>query len=81
MTQANQNRPSMLAIATNPAVMRRAAKIALVVGTILMAINHGDSIIMGQMTLVSWLKCALTFLVPYCVSTATAIMAARDTAA
>ncbi|MEO9515785.1 MAG: nitrate/nitrite transporter NrtS [Paracoccaceae bacterium] len=61
-----------------PAVVRRAAKIAFVVGIILMFINHGDKIVMGHMTTLAWMKCALTFLVPYSVSTVTAILTARE---
>jgi hypothetical protein len=46
----------------------RAVKIAALVGCILAAINHGDSIAANQMTTSAWLKVALTFCVPYCVS-------------
>lgn len=77
MSLAKTN-PSALDVATCSTVVTRSAKIALVVGFLLMGINHGDTILQGEMSGMSWLKCALTFLVPYCVSTVTAVMAARD---
>ena len=46
----------------------RAVKIAALVSCIKAAINHGDSIAANQMTVSAWLKIALTFCVPYCVS-------------
>jgi len=46
----------------------RAVKIAALVGRILAAIKHGDSIITNQITTGARLKVALTFCVPYCVS-------------
>ena len=46
---------------------RRAFATALVVGTILTAINHGDLIIAGSVPTAA--KVALTYLVPYCVAT------------
>ena len=38
------------------------------VGTILFAINQLDVVLRGQATTAVWLKCGLTFLVPFCVS-------------
>ncbi|MEO9821280.1 MAG: nitrate/nitrite transporter NrtS [Paracoccaceae bacterium] len=78
MSDTFNTRPSALQVALSPAVMRRAAKIAFVVGVILMFINHGDKIVMGHMTPLAWMKCALTFFVPYSVSTVTAILTARE---
>lgn len=59
-------------------VVRRAALMALVVGHVLAAINHGDRILAGTMTTGDWLKVVLTFLVPYTVSTISSILAARE---
>ncbi len=56
----------------------RACKVALVVGCILAAINHGDSILQGQMTANAWLRVLLTFCVPYCVSWYSAVKAASQ---
>jgi hypothetical protein len=52
-----------------PSVVTRSLKVGLVVGTILALINYTDRIVGGAMTGVDWLKLALTYLVPYCVST------------
>lgn len=45
----------------------KAAVTALVVGTLLTAINHGDTILAGQSP--PLLKILLTYCVPYCVTT------------
>ncbi|WP_299369862.1 nitrate/nitrite transporter NrtS [uncultured Tateyamaria sp.] len=65
-------------IATDRTVVARAFKIALIVGTVIALINHGDKVATGAMTGIDWLKCALTFLVPYSVSTYSSVMAVRD---
>lgn len=48
-------------------VPRRSFAVALVVGTILNLINQGDAIL-GTAP-INWLKLALTYVVPYAVST------------
>ncbi len=48
--------------------LRRTAAIALVVGTVLMLINHFDTIVSGDATRTTWLKVALTYCVPFVVS-------------
>lgn len=45
----------------------RSFKVALLVGTILNAINQGDALFSGAQ--INWVKMSLTFLVPYCVAT------------
>jgi hypothetical protein len=50
-------------------VLLRAVKIALLVGTLLMIINHGDRILTGAMAPEHWLKVLLSYFVPYFVST------------
>jgi hypothetical protein len=50
-------------------VVIRGAKVGLIVGTILTAINHGDLILAGTLDVNSVWKISLTYLVPYCVST------------
>jgi hypothetical protein len=47
------------------------------VGAILVAINHADRFLAGSLTRADWLKMALTFLVPYAVSTYAAVEAIR----
>lgn len=70
--------PTAWQIATDGTVMKRATKIALVVGIVIAVINHGDRMAAGQMDASAWLKCALTFLVPYSVSTYSSVMAVRE---
>jgi len=70
-----------LAVARQRAVVLRACKFALVVGAVLIAINHGDALIAGELPPRRWLQMGLTVLVPYVVSTLSsvgAILAVRD---
>ena len=46
-----------------------AFKVALIVGTILTAINQGDIIASGQIAPSDLVKILLNYFVPYCVST------------
>ena len=69
---------SFLAVATDPSVVRRAAKIALIVGVILAVINHGNRLIAGEVDAGTLVRIALTFLVPYSVSTYSSVQAVRD---
>ena len=46
----------------------RTVRIALVVGTILFAINQLDVVVRGHATALVWAKVALTYLVPFCTS-------------
>jgi hypothetical protein len=59
--------------ACRPGIVKTAIKVALIVGTILAVINHGDSIVEGTMESGDWLRVALTYLVPYSVSTYSAV--------
>ena len=69
---------SYLNLAFRKSVIRRAIKIALVVGCILALINHGDRIIFQDMKPVDWFKILLTFCVPYCVSTVSSVLAIKQ---
>jgi hypothetical protein len=40
----------------------------LIVGTILFAINQLDVVVAGHATTTTWIKIAVTYLVPFCVS-------------
>ena len=49
---------------------RRSARVAIVVGSILVALNQGDQLLAGTFPFVTaWWKLPLTYLVPFCVST------------
>jgi hypothetical protein len=69
--------PGFLEVARRPAVVRRALRYAVVVGTILVSINHGDAILRGDVSTGRLLRIVLTCMVPYCVSTASSVEATR----
>jgi hypothetical protein len=69
-----------LKLATSGSVVRRATVVAMVVGTILVAINHGDAIVRGDLSMGRLLRIALTVMVPYCVSTYSSVSALRTAA-
>lgn len=54
-------------------VVRRALKCAVVVGAILIGINHGDALLHGDLTDSRLLKMGLTVMVPYMVSTLSSV--------
>ena len=64
-------------LATSASVVRRAAMVALIVGAVLVAINHGDAIVRGDVSPARALRIVLTVLVPYCVSTYSSVSAIR----
>ncbi|WP_448572798.1 nitrate/nitrite transporter NrtS [Trichothermofontia sp.] len=51
-----------------PDYAKTALRVALIVGSILFAINHGMALWQGQMTQARWYSGLLTYLVPYLVS-------------
>lgn len=55
---------------TDRTCARRCLRVAAVVGTILALINHGDTIIAGEVTVLLVAKIALTYAVPYMVCAA-----------
>jgi hypothetical protein len=59
-------------------VRKRALKVALLVGSILAVINHGDIVLAGTATATVWTKIVLTFLVPYGVATFASVQAIRQ---
>ena len=56
-------------------IVGRSRKVALLVGTILVLINYGDRLLVAEIGLADGLKMALTYCVPYCVSTYAAVSA------
>jgi hypothetical protein len=67
-----------LDIATRPTVVRRALKYALIVGTLLIVINHGDAILRGDISVSRLIEMGLTTMVPYAVSTLSSVEALRS---
>ena len=64
-------------LAFTPLVVRRALAYAVVVGSVLIGINHGDAILAGEVSGTSALKMGLTAVVPYVVSTLSSVGAMR----
>lgn len=62
-------------------MVRRALGYGVVVGAVLIAINHGDAILRGDLDSVRMLKMGLTVFVPYTVSTLSSVQAMRASAA
>ncbi len=69
-----------LRLAGRSDVVVRALRTALLVGAILIAINHGDALLSGDVGPVQLGKMALTVLVPYCVSTYASVRALQGAA-
>jgi len=67
-------RGAALRTALAPPIARRSLLVALVVGTVLNAINQGDVVLAGKAP--DWLKVALTYAVPFFVATYGAYCAA-----
>jgi hypothetical protein len=65
------------AVVMHPPHLRKTTTIALVVGTVLFCINQLDVVLRGDATTVVWLKSAVTYLVPFCVSNAGVLVASR----
>lgn len=62
-----------LSVARERPIVVRACKFAVVVGAVLIAINHGDALLAGDVDARRALKMGLTVLVPYTVSTLSSV--------
>jgi len=67
-----------LRLAFSGSVVRRGLKFAVVVGTILIAINHGDALLRGEISADRLFRMCLTVMVPYVVSTTSSVAALID---
>lgn len=67
-----------LHIASRKPIVMRGCKYGLVVGSILIIINHGNVIADGTVDSTRVVQMLLTLLVPYCVSTASSVGAVID---
>jgi hypothetical protein len=72
------NPASWFSLALSRAVVRRACLYAVIVGAILITINHGDAILRGEVSAGRVVKMGLTVLVPYIVSTLSSVGALRQ---
>ncbi len=62
-------------LATSRPVVKSAIKVALVVGTVVALINHGSELLSLSLAREQLFQILLTYLVPYCVSTYSAVRA------
>lgn len=62
-----------LSVARERGIVIRACKYAVVVGAVLISINHGDALLAGDVDARRLLKIGLTVLVPYVVSTLSSV--------
>ena len=67
-----------LRLASAGPVLRRALKYGVVVGALLVTINHSDAILRGDLPPGRLFRMALTVLVPYVVSTLSSVEAMRQ---
>jgi hypothetical protein len=67
-----------LQLAISRAIVRRACSYAVVVGSVLITINHGDALLAGDVTGTRLLKMGLTVMVPYLVSTFSSVGATLE---
>ena len=65
-------------LAFQGSVVRRALRYAVIVGIVLISINHLDAIIRGDVTRGRLFKMGLTVIVPYVVSTLSSVGALRQ---
>lgn len=65
-------------MATHRSIVRRSSSVAVVVGAILVAINHGDALLRGDFSAGRLVRIVLTVFVPYCVSTHASVCALRE---
>lgn len=70
--------PGWWSTAMSGPVVRRALGYLVVVGAVLVLINHGDALWRGEMDAGRLFKIVLTPLVPYCVSTLSSVSAIRS---
>lgn len=70
-------REGWLGLAMSGPVVRRALKYAVVVGVVLISINHADALLRGEMDAGRLLKMGLTVLVPCVVSSLSSVEAMR----
>ncbi len=67
-----------LDIAMRADVLKRSTRVALLVGIILIVINYFDRILVGNLHTLDYVKMAMTFCVPFCVSTHASVSAIME---
>jgi len=67
-----------LLLAFQKDVVRRALICVIIVGAVLIGINHGGALLRGDLSAGRLMQIGLTLLVPYCVSTFSSVAAMRN---
>jgi len=71
------SRRGALHVVARPAHLRQTALTALIVGTLLFLINHLDTVLAGAATTQTWIKIAVTYLVPFTVANIGLLLGSR----
>jgi hypothetical protein len=66
-----------LRLAADSTVVRRGLIFSAAVGSVLVAVNHGDALLRGDVSVMRVLKILVTMFIPYCVSTISSVGAMR----
>ena len=69
----NRTKEIIIKTACGTETLKQSLKISLIVGTILNIINQGDYLFNMMFNDINYFKLTLTYFVPFCVSTYTAI--------
>ena len=69
--------PQALRVIAFPRHLRATLTITFIVGTVLFAINQLDTVLNGDATAATWIKGAVTYLVPFTVSNLGVLTAAH----
>ncbi|MCB9664470.1 MAG: nitrate/nitrite transporter NrtS [Alphaproteobacteria bacterium] len=77
-TSARETFQAWFDLCCQPSVMRRGAKYAVVVGTVLITINHGDALARGEVDTPRLVRMGLTVMVPFFVSVLSSAGALRS---
>ena len=77
--EADRHSGAWIRAARRPDVVKRSFKVALLVGTVLIAINQGNLLLSGAATSDLLWKIPLTYCVPYAVSTFASVQSLRRT--
>lgn len=70
--------PNIIDIALRPEVFKTAIKVSLIIGTVLALINHGPALLSLSLSTQNVVQIILTYLVPYGVSSYSAIQIILD---
>lgn len=63
--------------AFQPAIVKRAIRIAILVGTILILINQSSRLLNGPYDMDLWIRIILTYLTPYTVSVISSVLSQK----